>query len=164
MEENYSNKSKNLIDFPDNKGEKSAEQLLQEKFDKERKEINGRITELSKQIKNVNGLENLQVDVYSYRQQLVEKYHYLISILSRVNMAVRKKKKKKLLFYDNNYQIKLDKKDRLDFIMIDLEKEYIKKQEIENHIKFISESMKTVDNIIFGIKHRISIEEYKRIT
>lgn len=162
MEENYSNKSKNLIDF--NNGDKSSEELLQNKFAKEREAINKRIFELSEKIKNINGLENLQVDVYSYRQQLVEKYHYLISILARVNMAVRKKKKKKLLFYDNNYQIKLDKNDRLDFIMIDLEKEYIKKQEIENHIKFISESMKTTDNIIFGIKHRISIEEYKRTT
>ena len=138
------------------------EETIQERFYRERREWETKVKGLSKRIKDINEIAELQVDVYSSRQELVEYYHYLISLVSAKNAELRKKKRERLEFYTTGYDYKLDKQEKEMYIQVDLEDMYIIRDEMENHMKYISATMNTIDNIIFGIKHRITLEEYKR--
>lgn len=141
--------------------EEDSESLSQ-RFLRERKEWKDTVSALSKRIGDIWKLGDLQTDVYSSRQALVEYYHYLISLLGKKNAELRKLKRKKYEFYTDGYHLRLDKDIKMEYIMCDLEDIYHTKEELENHAKFVAETMRTVDNIIFGIKHRITLEEYKR--
>jgi len=142
---------------PEQRGE-----TLQERFNRERQEWERRIKDMASRIKEVDELTDLQVDVYSARQELVEYYHYLMSLIFVKNMEIRKKKKERLEYYITGYDFKLDKEQKEMYIKIDLEDLYIIRDELENHLKYINSTIMTIDNIIYGIKHRLTIEEYKR--
>ena len=137
-------------------------ETISERFNKERRSWEGKVKELSKRIKNINSIAELQVDVYSARQELVEYYHYLTSLVGKKNAEIRKRKRERIEYYTTGYDFKLDKEQKQMYIMVDLEDLYMQRDEMENHMKYIGSTMGTVDNIIFGIKHRITLEEYKR--
>jgi hypothetical protein len=137
-------------------------ETIEERFAIERKQWNARISELAKKIKDINSIASLQVDVYSTRQELVEYYHYLISLISRKNIGIRERKRGRYEFYTNGYDYKLSPSQKEMYIKVDLVELFKVRDELENHSKYIEKTMSTVDNIIFGIKHRISLEEYRR--
>lgn len=155
-------KAKDLVSVIETKNTDNTEETLSQRFLRERKEWKEKVSMLAKRISDIWKLADLQTDVYSERQALVEYYHYLVSLLGKKNAELRKLKRKKYEFYTDGYHLKLDKDIKLEYIMTDLEDTYHIKDELENHMKFVSETMRTVDNIIFGIKHRITLEEYKR--
>lgn len=138
------------------------DETIQERFGRERREWESKVKDLAKRIKDINDIASLQVDVYSARQQLVEYYHYLVSLISSKNNEIRKRQKERIVYYTKGYDFKLDKEQKNMFIRVDLEELFIIRDEMENHMKYISATMGTIDNIIFGIKHRITLEEYKR--
>jgi hypothetical protein len=138
------------------------EETLEERFARERREWEAKIKALSQRLRDIFMVAELQVDIYSARQELVEYYHYLTSLVGKKNAELRRKKRERHEYYTTGYDYKLDKDQKQMYIMTDLEDIYIIRDEIENHQRYISATMNTVDNIIFGIKHRISLEEYKR--
>lgn len=137
-------------------------ETINERFNKERRQWESKVKDLSKRIKDINTIAELQVDVYSARQELVEYYHYLTSLVGKKNAEIRKRKRERIEYYTTGYDFKLDKEQKQMYIMVDLEDLYMQRDEMENHMKYIGSTMGTVDNIIFGIKHRITLEEYKR--
>jgi len=142
--------------------DEEVHETICERFNKERRQWEGRVRDLSKRIKDINTIAELQVDVYSARQELVEYYHYLVSLVGKKNAEIRKRKKERIEYYTTGYDFKLDKEQKQMYIMVDLEELYFQRDEMENHMKYVGSTMGTIDNIIFGIKHRITLEEYKR--
>ena len=86
----------------------------------------------------------------------------MVSLIASKNREIRKKKKGRIEYYTTQFDYKLDKEQKQMYIMVDLEDLYTSRDSLENHMKYIGATMNTIDNIIFGIKHRITLEEYKR--
>jgi len=147
---------------PEEINPEQREETLIERFYRERREWETKIKGLASRIKDIDEIASLQVDVYSARQELVEYYHYLVSLIASKNKELRKKKRERIEYYTTGFDYKLDKDQKQMYIMVDLEDLYTSRDALENHMKYIGASMNTVDNIIFGIKHRITLEEYKR--
>lgn len=147
---------------PEDINPEHREETLSERFYRERRDWEEKVKDLAKRIKDLDTIAELQVDVYSARQQLVEYYHYLVSLVGKKNAEIRRKKRERLEYYTTGYDYKLDKDQKQMYIQVDLEDLYIQRDEMENHMKYIGATMNTVDNIIYGIKHRITLEEYKR--
>lgn len=147
---------------PDDIQPEHREETLSERFNRERREWETRVKSMSQRIRDINDIASLQVDVYSSRQELVEYYHYLVSLIATKNRELRKKKRERIEYYTTQFDYKLDKEQKNMYIMVDLEDLYTSRDALENHMKYISATMNTIDNIIFGIKHRITLEEYKR--
>lgn len=148
--------------LPSKENIKKDDDSLNIRLYNERIEIKQKILDLSKRIKDISYIHELQVDVYSERQVLLERYHYLATLLAKQNAKLRKLIKKRNEYYSNEYQFSTTPKQKDECIKADLSNDYDVKEELENQIKYISGSMSTIDNIIFGIKHRIDIEEYRR--
>jgi len=147
---------------PDDINPDQREETIAERFNRERREWEDKVKGLSKRIRDINSIAELQVDVYSSRQQLVEYYHYLVSLIGQKNNEIRKQQRERMEFYRTGYDYKLDKEQKNLYIRVDLESLFTVRDEMENHMKYISATMSTIDNIIFGIKHRITLEEYRR--
>jgi hypothetical protein len=142
--------------------DKPEDEDIYQRFDRERLEWTNKIESLSVKLKEIDEMAILQTQVYSERQHAVEYYHYLMTLLANKNREYRKKYKERFEFYSNSYDYRVKDDIKNSFIANDLSDIFSIKESLDNHMKFMDKTIGTIDNIIYGIKHRISLEEYKR--
>jgi len=51
---------------------------------------------------------------------------------------------------------------KYEYIAKDLAVIVERREYLQNHLEYFRETVKTIDTMCFGIKHRISLEEYRR--
>lgn len=143
--------------------EKSEKETLEDRFSKERFSWSSKIKTLSGRLSSVEGTSQLMTEIYTERQLALEYYHYIISLLVKINKSYNKQYSEKYKFYKYNSQERLPN-DNLIKIRINSELEEIKeKREIlDNHAKFMDGTVKTIDNIIYGIKYKVEITQIGR--
>jgi len=137
-------------------------QQLIERFKNERKEWTDRIKDMSERLRDIYKVADLQVDIYSYRQVAVEYCHTLQTHLTKVIHTFRARKIERWEHYTRNYDLRMDKDPKELHIFVDIADINERKELLQNHLEFFRETIKTIDTISFGIKHRIQLEEYRR--
>jgi len=143
--------------------EDQKQDSLELRFKEERIEWSGKIKEMSSKLKNVIEISLLQVDVYTERQRCVDYYHYIISLLIKINKEYRKQYAVKYDYYTSQSQIRYpNESTKVNKILSELGDLVNKKEALENHSKFVSATIATLDNIIYGIKSRIDLENIIR--
>lgn len=137
-----------------------------DKFEKDRIEWTTKIQEMSNQLLKIESLSDLQIRVFSERQIAVDYKHFIISKISKVNKVIRKKYAERYDFYSlpNNKecQYRYPEQAKTQKIWSDLADINYIKEVLENHLSFMDNTIKTIDNIIFGINNKIKIEDYIR--
>ncbi len=145
---------------PDNK---EREDTMEIRFAKERVEWTTKVNNMSTMMKRLPDVAELMTTLYTERQRAVEYYHYLISLLSKIGKTYRKQFTEKYDFYTYKTQKRFPNERVKEIqILADLAPTVFLKEQIENHAKFIDKTIGTMDNIIFGIKSRIEIEQILR--
>ncbi|NMC57803.1 MAG: hypothetical protein GYA51_00185 [Candidatus Methanofastidiosa archaeon] len=138
-------------------------ETLEARFARERIEYSGRIKEMSDRMKDIFKVSELMVDIYTERQRAVEYYHYLISIFKKVSRAYTKEWSEKYQHYSFKSQVRFPNERTKELqILSEMSDIVEKREEIENHAKFISQTIGTIDNIIYGIKYKVEIEQISR--
>jgi len=139
------------------------EENLDEKFAKERLEWSEKIAGMSQQMKSVLKVSELMTEVYTERQRCVEYYHYLISILQKINREYRKRYSDRYEFWSWKSNIRYpNETSKVNKIQTELVDIIEKRETIENHAKFIDKTCSTLDNLIYAIPKRIEIEQISR--
>ena len=142
--------------------------LLEDGFTQRREYWMSWISEMSKCLKYMDKLADLQVEIYSRRQEALENYHTLSNILAK---RVKLYKEKYASIYNSLRPLKvspgsttfmygteraisdqIDAQLSSDKYIIDL---------TESQMNYMSETIKTIDGIIYSINNRIKIEEIK---
>ena len=143
--------------------DKSEKETLEDRFGRERIEWGGKIKGMSQKLRKTLDVAELMTEVYTERQLALEYYHYLISLLIRVNKKYNRSYSDKYKFYKYESQERLPS-DKLIQIRINRELQDIKERRevFDNHAKFMDGTIKTIDNIIFGMKSRIDVEQIAR--
>ena len=132
-----------------------------QKFTKERSVWTENIVSIGKRFRDVEKLAEVQVDLYSQRQLLIEYQYKLIAIHIKLKRMFAIEWK---TAYDNagkNEDIRYSEKEKTkvsEFMTADLR---YKVESVSSQIEFFRETMKTIDNMIFGVKHRIEIENFR---
>lgn len=145
---------------PDNKEQQES---MEVRFAKERVEWSKKVNDMSTMMKKLPDVAELMTNIYTERQRAVEYYHYLISLLSKIGKTYRKQFTEKYDFYSYKTQKRFPNERVKEIqILADLAPTVSLKEQIENHSKFIDRTISTLDNIIFGIKSRIEIEQIMR--
>lgn len=145
---------------PDNK---EREDTMEVRFAKERAEWTVKVNNMSIMMRKIVDTAELMTSLYTERQRAVEYYHYLISLLSKISKTYRKQFSEKYDFYTYKTQKRFPNERVKEIqIMTDLASTVFLKEQIENHSKFIDRTIGTMDNIIFGIKSRVEIEQILR--
>lgn len=141
----------------------SDKETLDNRFSRERLEWSSKIKEMSSQFKNVVQVGELMTSIYTERQRALEYYHYIISLLIQINKKYTKGYSDKWKFYsyqgNERFPNESAKTMRIQAELGDLKE---KRESLDNHAKFIDGTIKTIDNIIFGLKSRIEIEQIAR--
>lgn len=131
-------------------------------FQIEREEWTEKIRELSIRMKNIRELADVQVDLYYNRQILLEYSSKLGQVMSKLNAKFRKDKSSRLKYYSEMSQVKYGANEKTPLIEGDLSELKERMDLVDGQISFLNETMKTVDHMLYGVKSRISLEEYLR--
>ena len=131
-------------------------------FQLEREEWTEKIRILSVRMKNIKELADVQVELYSSRQMLLELYSKLGQVMVKLNAKYRKDKAERLRYYSESVQIKYGANEKTPLIEGDLSELKERMDMVDSQISFFNETMKTVDHMLYGIRHRIMLEDYLR--
>jgi len=129
------------------------------KYGKTRGDISQEIRECIEKMSSMTGLKEVQIKMLSLRQRLLEDNHILIENLSSVKRKYRNERAKQMESISTNLQHRYQYNEKT--VLIDGATANIKEivDTIENQISFFVDSIKTVDNVLYGIKTRVEIEK-----
>ncbi len=137
---------------------RNAKDNISEKFKKERDNYSLEIRRNIEKLNNIRDLKEVQIFFLSVRQRLLEDNHTLIDTLSKLKKSYRQKKGKEWESVSNQnmrYQSH-EKKVIVEGKTTDMQETV---EIIENQISFMDGSIKTVDNVLFGLKTRLDLEK-----
>ncbi|NBU97594.1 MAG: hypothetical protein EBS19_05140 [Spirochaetia bacterium] len=129
-------------------------------FQIDREEWTEKIRILSVRMKNIKELAEVQVELYSSRQMLLELYSKLGQVMVKLNSKYRKDKAERLKYYSESVQIKYGANEKTPLIEGDLSELKERMDLVDSQISFFSETMKTVDFMLYGVKDRIKLQEF----
>jgi hypothetical protein len=131
-------------------------------FENERAEWKEKVQVLAIQMKDIKTLAKAQVDMFSSRQVLLEYSYKLASIISKLSSRYRSDKANKLRHYSENNDVRYGSTEKTVLIEGDLTEITEKIELVEGHRKFIDQTIQTIDHMLYGVKSRISLEDYLR--
>ena len=141
----------------------AKKESLEEQFQRERIEWNEKIKSMSRQMKKTLDTAELMTTIYTDRQQCLEYYHYLLSVLIRLNVKYRKEYAEKYDFWTTKSQIRYpNESTKVNKILSEMSKIHEERETIENHSKYMLNTISTIDNIIYAIPRRIELEHLER--
>ena len=115
-----------------------------------------------KEMKDIKTLAKAQVDLFSQRQILLEYSYKLAAIITKLNSKLNSEKAKKLREYSERSDIRYGANEKTVLIEGDLTEITEKIDLVESHRKFIDQTIQTVDHMLYGVRQRISLEDYLR--
>ncbi len=140
----------------------SKNEGLYTRFAKEREKWTETVQSLSERIRNIYDVAEMLTDLYSQRQIAGDYIHELVALSAKINRVYRERKKERFLHYTQNYDLRLDKDPKMLFIDVDLADLVERREILQNHLDYMRETLRSIDTICFGVKYRISLEEYRR--
>lgn len=137
----------------------SKKKNITEKFADRRAEVSREIYSNIERLSNLKTLKEAQVNMLSLRQRLLEDNHTLLEHITVLRKKLREEKSGEMENISRNLQIRYQANEKN--VVIEGRtagtKEYL--EIFENQSAFFSDSIKTIDNVIFGIKTRLDIEK-----
>jgi hypothetical protein len=121
-----------------------------------------KVKSMSASLLNMSKLAECQVELYSYRQICIEYQFNVLNAIVKLNKSYKRKRLERWKYYKTEHQMRMDKDITELHIDVDIENLSQQHSLLSNQLDFAKETVKTIDNLIYGIKHRISIEDYKR--
>jgi hypothetical protein len=67
-----------------------------------------------------------------------------------------------MVYYSEEHNVRYGSNEKTSLIEGDLSDLKKKIDIVDNHVSFVNETIKTVDHMLYGIKSRISLEEFMR--
>lgn len=148
--------------MPEEKKEIEEKKDFNKIFERERSEWKESINEISSNMKNIQTLAKAQIDLFSQRQVLLEHSFKLASIVTKLNSKYSFEKSKRMKYYSEKSDIRYGSNEKTVLIEGDLADISERMELVEGHRKFIDQTVQTIDHMLYGVKQRISLEEYLR--
>lgn len=133
-----------------------------ERFENERLEWTERVRGIASRFKNVEDLVDVQVDLYSERQRATDYVSQLYITQSKLKKAHLAEWKKAYDALTVNHDFHYNDREKAKMADEKTSATKLKLDIVQTHIDFFRETVKTVDNMIFGVKHRLEIEDFRR--
>ena len=119
-----------------------------------------KIKTLNEKMKDLPSLDSLLNEIYSERQNACDYYFGLLNILGKLSRKWKVEYAAKYQFYKTQSQIRYSSDSSINNqIEADLEEIRGQIAMVETHSKYMSETIKTIDNLIYGVNNKIRIYE-----
>tara|TARA_R110000868_G_scaffold235272_3_gene488992 strand:- start:705 stop:1139 length:435 start_codon:yes stop_codon:yes gene_type:complete len=132
---------------------------IAKKFSESRATVSTEIYENIEKLSNLKTLKIAQVNMLSLRQRLLEDNHTLLENITTLRKKFREERSSEMENLSKNLQIRYQSNEKTVVIEGKTSSTKESLELFENQISFYSESIKTIDSIIFGIKTRLDIEK-----
>jgi hypothetical protein len=132
---------------------------IAKKFSESRATVSTEIYENIEKLSNLKTLKVAQVNMLSLRQRLLEDNHTLLENITTLRKKFREERSSEMENLSKNLQIRYQSNEKTVVIEGKTSSTKESLELFENQISFYSESIKTIDSIIFGIKTRLDIEK-----
>lgn len=144
----------------DNNEQSTQPATLEEYIAQHQQQWSNVISEMNSMMKKFTDLPDLQMTIYSKRQNALDYYFNLLYQISAMSKEYKKQYAAKYNNYKVNSQIRYNSDTAINAqIASDLADVSYKLTLLENHSKYMQETIKTIDNLIYAISNRIRIEE-----
>ena len=118
------------------------------------------IADLNGKMKHFADLVDLQNVIYSRRQDALDYYFGMLSKISSLSRDYKLKYSQKYNYYKTQAQIRYSSEAAINAqIDSDLKDDKYQIELLDQHTKYMLETIKTIDSIIYAIDNRIRIEE-----
>lgn len=132
-----------------------------EKFLSERETWTVVVKEIAGRFRSVEVLAEVQVDLYSRRQEAIEYLFKLIGIHNKLKKAYATEYKTAYDKIGVNEDLRYNDKEKAKIAEGMTAETKYRLDSVNSQMEFFRETTKTIDNMIFGVKHRIDIENFK---
>jgi len=139
--------------------EETQKKSIAQVFKEKREQYSSEIYEGIKLISNIKKIADVQVTFLSLRQRMLEENHTILEHFTRLKKTYRERKGEEWIDASKSTQVRYNSNEKstiVDGKTADIKE---KLEQIENQISFYSESIKTVDAVLFGLKTRVDIEK-----
>lgn len=133
---------------------------IRDRFIEERDQWKDRVREMAERMKNIHDLAELQVDLFTSRQEAVEYQYNITMSVARLDSRLSKKKKA-LIVQLNDMDVRYGKIDMNNIIDGECADHNFHINLLKSHSGYMHETVRTIDNMIFGIKHRLELENFR---
>lgn len=119
------------------------------------------VKDLNSKMKTLPDLDKLLGEVFSRRQDLLDYYYSVLTILVKLSKSYKAKYAERYNYYKagkNGLRYSNDSSIQLQ-IEADLQDEKETISLINNNINFCKDTLKSIDNLIYGINNKIKIYE-----
>jgi hypothetical protein len=140
----------------------SKKETLEERFKRERNQWTDEIKELSVRFRDVDNIPEIQVDLYSKRQIAVEYMNSLYNLIFKLRRKHNAEWNKANNDIINSNDFRYSEKERARIADEKTGDDKYKLDILNSHVQFFQETVKNIDSMIFGIKHRLEAEAFKR--
>jgi hypothetical protein len=136
-----------------------VKRTLAEVFKDKRENFSGEIYVGIKLLENVRRIPEAQVTFLSLRQRMLEENHTLIEHFTNLKKGYREKKGEEWIEASKSHQVRFNSNEKST--IVDAKTALLKEkiEQVENQINFYSDSIKTIDAVLFGIKTRIDVQK-----
>ena len=118
------------------------------------------IADLNGKMKHFADLVDLQNVIYSRRQDALDYYFGMLSKISSLSRDYKLKYSQKYNYYKTQAQIRYSSEAAINAqIDSDLKDDKYQIELLDQHTKYMLETIKTIDSIIYAINNRIRVEE-----
>jgi len=118
------------------------------------------VSELNGKMKNFADLTDLQNVIYSKRQDALDYYYGMLSKISSLSRDYKSKYSQQYNYYKTQSQIRYSSEAAINAqIDSDLKDDKYQIELLDQHARYMAETIKTIDSIIYAINNRIRIEE-----
>jgi uncharacterized protein YlzI (FlbEa/FlbD family) len=137
----------------------TPKRTIAEVFREKRESFSGEIYVGIKLLENIRKIPEAQVTFLSLRQRMLEENHTLIEHFTQLKKTFREKKGEEWIDASKNHQMRYGANEKNT--IVDGKTAAIKEkiEQVENQITFYSDSIKTIDAVLFGIKTRLDVQK-----
>lgn len=133
-----------------------------ERFEKERSDWTEKVRTIASKFRSIDNMVEVQVELYSERQVATDYIHELTVLFSKLKKLYLSEWKKAYDALSMNEDLRYNEREKNKFADEKAAGSKLKMEILQNHIDYFRETVKTIDNMIFGVKHRLDIEDFKR--
>ena len=133
-----------------------------ERFEAEKAEWKEIVQGIAKKFRNIEEMVDVQVDLYSQRQVIVDYQSQLSTLYARMKKAYLTEWKKAYKACDRDEDRVYNEREKTKMADEMTSATKLKMDIVQQHIEFFKDTKAGIDSMIFGIKNRIDIEGFRR--
>lgn len=118
------------------------------------------IKKLNEKMRTLEDIRDLLPELYTNRQICLEHYNGALRMLSKMQRDYKPKYAQKYNHYKMNSQIRYSSDTAINAqIQSDMADDIMDIELMNNYAKYVQETVKTIDGIIYGINNRLQLEK-----